>query len=47
MPTDDEIGAYLIDSWKGRYAYFWEQWYCYERGYWRREKNLAKPIWMR
>ena len=45
IPTDDEIGSQLIRSWKGDYAYFWERWNRYEKGFWREERNIDFPIW--
>ena len=45
IPTDDEIGAQLIHTWQGNYAYFWERWNRYEKGFWRKEHNINLPIW--
>jgi P4 family phage/plasmid primase-like protien len=44
-PTDDEVGAQLIQQWDGDYAYFRDSWYHYEAGVWRLAHNIGLPIW--
>lgn len=34
LPDDDELAINLVEGWKGRYAYFYDNWHEYRDGMW-------------
>lgn len=45
LPTDDELGDTLLRQWDGNTAYFYQNWYRYSNGVWKREENITRDIW--
>lgn len=44
-PTDDEIGDFLLEKFKGNIRYFHSSWHRYQDGVWVPENSIQKEIW--